>query len=214
MAAADGLGKSVWRRSGGKGSLGRESSCLNSVPAKAQIEEEMASKSQVIRNFGKERDLHGDLVVPEISRGIYIEGSAEKDQEAAQTHFTDNNSSLFNSSLKSSLGQKSLLQELEEQEASDEGIDHSNLGFSSKILVSVPQLPFRKSPKVTNPLEIHPLNKNEVTEFEENSPSRTDSDGQRSVKRELFKPQSQRAKGVWALREDSSVTLQVGSPHY
>lgn len=211
MATADALTRSVWKRSGGKGCTDRNSLVLDCGSQEQRISPESSVKSQTNSERPQEMPCRADLIVPEINRALFLDYSAEKDHEAARTHYTDNNSSLFNSSLKSSLVQKSLLNEMEEMEVSEESQDMRVKVLPTKLIISGPLFPFKLSPKVHNQGDTLFIGKTKTSSFIKNSASATDSEERVPLRRDIFKPQPPRNRGIWLLKEDSSVSLQVGS---
>jgi hypothetical protein len=209
MSGADALSKSLWKRSGGKGSLNTQSSIMNSSTQNLKDYSELEGNSQINSETRKDSSSCEDLIVPEINRTLILDCSAEKDFENAQTHYTDTNSSIFNSSLKSSLGQKCLSQGIEDNEESDDCQDHTQKNYNGKVLTPVPRFPFKLSPKVQNGSDIVIFPKAVVNNFEESSPTVASGGDKRAFKLEFFKPHVSKTRSLWTLKEDTSVTLQV-----
>lgn len=210
MSRPDELSRSLWKRSGGKGSLQMQSSIMNSEPKNLQDCSNLSGKTQINCEQRKGSSSCEDLIVPEINRGTFFEFSAEKDLDTAQTNYTDtNSSSLLNSSLKSSFGQKSFSRDIEENDESDEGHDYVPENINSKVMAPIPRFPFRTSPKVQTERDMIIFPKTSFTGFEEKSLSGLSIGDRTGINKEIFKSESKPNRSIWMLKEDTSVNLQV-----
>lgn len=186
-------------------------SILKTEPQTDNYENLLAEKSQINSKERDEKAFCEDLIVPEINRALYQEFSAEKDCDNTQTHYTDTTSSLQNSSLKSSLGQKCLSQDIEENEESEETQTQIQHRLQSAKMAPGALFQTELSPKVLKNSQevIFPIVMNR--EFEEKGGPDQFQLGSKTLRdRQYFKPFRTVKKSIWLLKDDTSVSFEVG----